>query len=77
MIPATAVPRLITPGVIASELGEPLHRVQRVLATRAHIRPAARAGTLRLYDRAAIALVRQELSAINARRCREGVCNAG
>jgi hypothetical protein len=64
-------PRLITPGVIAEELREPLHRVLNVLATRQHIRPAARAGTLRLYDRRAVAMVRHELNAIDARRCRK------
>jgi hypothetical protein len=64
------IPRLITAGVIASELHTPLHRVLRVLATRLHIRPSARAGTLRLYDRRAVALVLQELNAIDARRCR-------
>jgi hypothetical protein len=61
-------PRLITPGVIAAEVDAPLHRVLRILATRPHIRPAARAGTLRLYGREAIAHVRHELSAIDARR---------
>lgn len=60
--------RLITPGVIAKELGEPLHRVSHVLATRTHIRPAARAGTLRLFRRSVVALVRHELNAIDARR---------
>jgi hypothetical protein len=65
------VPRLITPGVIAAELRVPLHRVTRVLATRPHIQPAARAGTLRLYDRRAVAMVRHELNAIDARRCRK------
>jgi hypothetical protein len=57
--------------VIASELNEPIHRVLNVLATRRHIRPVARAGTLRLYDRAAVAQVRHELNAIDARRCRK------
>jgi hypothetical protein len=61
-------PVLITPGVIAAELGEPLHRVVHVLASRSHIRPSARAGTLRLYSRAAVAQVQDELEAINARR---------
>ena len=61
-------PRLITPGVIAAEVKAPLHRVLHILATRPHIQPAARAGTLRLYDRAAVAMVRHELSAIDARR---------
>jgi hypothetical protein len=74
MSPAvTQPPQLITPGVIASELHEPLHRVLHVLATRQHIRPCARAGTLRLYDRRAVAMVRHELTAIDARRCRKVV----
>lgn len=66
-------PQLITAGVIAAELHEPLHRVQNVLATRQHIRAAARAGTLRLYDRQAVAMVRHELNAIDGRRCRKAV----
>jgi hypothetical protein len=69
----TSTPRLITAGVIAAELSAPLHRVLHVLATRQHIRPAARAGTLRLYGRRAVAMVRHELNAIDARRCRKGV----
>ena len=63
-----ALPRLRTPGVIARELGESLQRVQYVLRTRPHIRPAALAGRLRLYDRQAVAMVRHELTAIDARR---------
>jgi hypothetical protein len=62
--------RLITPGVIASRLHKPLHRVLHVLRTRRHIRPSALAGTLRLYDLCAVAQVRHELNAIDARRCR-------
>jgi hypothetical protein len=69
------LPKLITAGVIAQELGEPLHRVLRVLATRKHVKPLARAGTLRLYDRRAVAMVRHELNAIDARRCRKVVAN--
>jgi hypothetical protein len=66
-----ALPSLITPGVIASELGEPLHRVLHVLSTRPHIAPKARAGTIRLYSSSAVAEVRHELNAIDARReCR-------
>ncbi len=76
MNPTTTPPRLITPGVIASELRAPLHRVLRVLATRSFIQPVARAGTLRLYDRRAVAMVRHELNAIDARRCRKGGSNA-
>jgi hypothetical protein len=68
-------PTLITPGIIARELGEPLHRVLNVLATRQHIRPVARAGTLRLYDRQAVAMVRHEINAIDARRGRKAVAH--
>lgn len=67
------VPRLVTPGVIARELTAPLHRIQHILATRPHIRPVARAGMLRLYGRDAVAQVRHELNAIDARRCRREV----
>jgi hypothetical protein len=65
----TSTPQLITPGVIAAELRVPLHRVLHVLATRRHIRPAARAGTLRLYNRQGVAQVRYEINLIEARRC--------
>ena len=67
------VPQLITAGVIAAQLHTPLHRVLRVLATRPHIRPSARAGNLRLYDKRTVAMVRHELNAIDARRCRKVV----
>ncbi len=53
---------------MAAELGVPLHRVLYVLRSRAHIQPAARAGQLRLYDLEAVALIRHELNAIDARR---------
>jgi hypothetical protein len=73
---ATAEPPCLrTTGVIADELDVPLHRVLHVLRTRHHIRPAARAGILRLYDRRAVAMVRYELNGIDARRCRKGVAN--
>ena len=65
---AKSTPNLCTPGVVATELNEPLHRVQYVLQTRPDIRPSARAGRLRLYDREAIARIRHELRAIDARR---------
>ena len=64
-------PRLRTAGVIAAELSESLGRVLHVLRTRRHIQPIGRAGTLRLYDRDAVAMVRHELNAIDARRCRK------
>lgn len=67
-----AVPSLLTPGRIAEELGVPLPRVIYVLATRGHILPAARAGTLRLYDRQSLAMIREELNVIAVRRSGEG-----
>ena len=70
-------PPLLTSGRIAGELREPLHRVLNVLATRPHIRPSAFAGNLRLYDRRAVAMVRHELNAIDARRCNRRVGGGG
>jgi hypothetical protein len=69
------LPRLRTSGVIAQELGDSLSRVQYVLRTRSHIKPAALAGRLRLYDSAAVAKVRHELNAIDARQSGKGVCH--
>ncbi len=68
-----AVPSLLTPGRIADDLGVSLPRVLYILATRRHIQPAARAGTLRLYNRAAVAQIRHELNAMDARRSRQAV----
>jgi hypothetical protein len=70
------VPTLTTPGRIAAELGIPLGRVLYVLSTRGHIRPRARAGTLRLYDRQAVAMIRHEINSIDARRGGKGVPHA-
>lgn len=70
------VPSLRTPGRMAEELGVPLARVLYVLRTRPHIRPAAKAGIVRLYDRQAVAQVRHELNAIDARRTGKGVAHA-
>ncbi len=69
------IPKLRTPGVLAADLGEPLHRVLYVLRSRRHIRPAANAGRLRLYDRSAVELLRHELAMIDARRTK-GVSRA-
>lgn len=60
--------KLITVGVIAVELREPLHRILHILRTRSYIRPAAVAGTFRLFDRESVAMVRHELNAIDAKR---------
>ena len=62
------VPALLTPGKMAADLGVPLPRVLYVLSTRQHITPSARAGTIRLYDRAALAAVRHEINSIDARK---------
>jgi len=72
---SASLPKMRTPGVLAAELGEPLHRVLYVLRTRQHIRPSANAGRLRLYDRDAMAMLRHELNAIDARRG-SGVANS-
>ena len=72
IVPDEPEPRLRTVGRMAEELGEPLHRVVHVLRSRRGIRPAARAGRLRLFDRAAVEAVRRELGKIDARRS-EGV----
>jgi len=58
-------PQLITPGAIARKLDQPIHRVLHVLATRPAIRPAARAGRIRLYDRDAVEQVRLEIARID------------
>ena len=68
-----AAPRLVTIGLIADELGKPLHRVVYVLKTRAYLHPAAYAGRVRLFDRPTIDLVRKELEAIDARRSSQAV----
>jgi hypothetical protein len=55
--------QLVTAKDIAARLGQPLHRVRWVLATRPHIRPAALAGRTRVYSTSTIALVQDELDA--------------
>jgi hypothetical protein len=65
-------PQLITSGVIARECYAPIHRVRWVLDTRDDIKPAAYAGNVRLFTRAAVARVRYELNAIDARRATKG-----
>jgi hypothetical protein len=68
-----SVPRLRTPGVLAAEVGEPLARVLNILRNRSDlIRPIGRAGILRLYDRAAVEMVR---TALRERGRRQGADN--
>ena len=67
MVARAREPELRTAGVVARELGQPLHRVQYIFKTRPHIQPAARAGRMRLYDIEAMEAVRAELARIDAR----------
>lgn len=60
-------PRLLTIGKIADILGTPAHRVRYIITSR-NIPPAAYAGGYRLFDREAVARIRHELNAIQARR---------
>ena len=60
----TEEPKLLTAGVIAERIGQPLSRVTYILGTRPHIRPSARAGNLRLYSVTAIPLIEKELEEI-------------
>ena len=63
-----SIDSLVTPGDIARILREPLHRVDYILNTRQGIRPMRRAGIVRLFGPEAIDEVRQEISAIDAKR---------
>jgi hypothetical protein len=66
---ANDTPQLRTPGIIAAELGAPLNRVLYILRARSHIiKPIGRAGVLRLYDRAAVEMVRDALQEMAQRR---------
>jgi hypothetical protein len=61
------IPQLRTPGVIAAELSEPIGRVLYVIR-KLGIKPIGRAGTLRLFDRNAVELVRGEITRSVANR---------
>lgn len=63
-----ATPQFRTVGSIAREFGVPIHRITHILRTRSHIRPAAMAGNTRVFDNAAVARLRHEINAIDARR---------
>ncbi len=73
MATSTTIPKLLTVGRIAVILLQPVHRIAYVLRTRGHIRPSALAGQTRLYDQQAVAQIRHEINAIDARRCERGV----
>lgn len=61
-------PALATIGLVAARLRVPVHRVEYVLRTRPSIHAKARAAGARCFDEAAIARIRHELNAIEARR---------
>ncbi len=69
-MPPDTLPRLLTARRIAARLNVPLRRVAYILATRPHIQASARAGTLRLYNRRAVAMIRRELNSIDSRQAR-------
>jgi hypothetical protein len=63
----TETVKLNTVGVLAQKLNQPIHRIQYLLRTRPHIKPAAVAGRSRLYQEKTVAQLRHELNAIDAR----------
>jgi len=64
---SSRVPKLLTLGLIAEYLQQPPHRIKYLLLSRPHIRPSAIAGRVRLFSRDAVAMLRHELNAIDAR----------
>lgn len=65
------IPKLRTTRIAATELGQPLHKVLYLLSTRPDIQPVAFAGRTRLFDRAALARLRDELEAIRKKHPNE------
>jgi hypothetical protein len=68
MGPTEQLPELNTAESIARQLGVSVARVQHILSTRPYIQPAAIAGSTRVYRDSAVAMIRHELNAIDARR---------
>lgn len=71
MTTSPSPPRLNTVGRIAARLRVAIHRVEYVVH-RKQIQPSAYAGRLRLFNEAAVARIRHELNAIDARRAQRG-----
>jgi DNA-binding transcriptional MerR regulator len=65
-------PRANTIGTIAARLGCPIHRVEYVIRSR-HLKPAERAGNLRIFSEADVDYIRHELGRIDAER-EEAAC---
>ena len=53
---------------IASYLGVPRHRVERILDTRPHIRAIARAGIARVFDQRAVDQIAHESQLIDLKQ---------
>ena len=68
MANASEVPALLTVGVLAQELGVPVSKISYVLQSRPNLQECARAGTLRLFDRATAGKIGEELQLIEQRR---------
>lgn len=60
--------QIITRGVIAEALDQPVQRVGWILATRRHITPIAKMGVANLYNKDAIRLVEIEIERIESRQ---------
>jgi hypothetical protein len=63
----TKPPELNTLGKVAQHLQVPVHRVQYIVRSRPHLRPAATAGRLRLFDDKTIEQIAKELQSIDSR----------
>lgn len=68
-----SVPKLLTVGEIASRHEVSVHRVVYVLRSRSEIRPAAVAGRIRLFDRAAESQILEALDETDEARTGERV----
>lgn len=53
--------KALTVGVIAERLGVPVHRIEYLLTSR-EIKPVQRAGRLRVFDEAALRVLKGELA---------------
>ena len=67
-----SVPKLATIGEIGKLLNVPPRRIEYVLRSRPQIQPRATAAGARCFDDDAIAQIRHELNAIDARRAEGG-----
>ena len=69
--------KLHTVGDVARLLGTPIHRVEYILKTRPQIRPIGRVGIARVYDDAAVELVRNAINEIASRQLPVAQSDAG